>query len=550
VALAAGLLALLEVYGPALRGPFVFDDMYLPFTNPAAANEPWYAWLVGVRPLLYFSFWVNLRLSGLEPFSYHLFNVALHFISGVLAFLIVRRLLSWNGTEGSLREVLSAFAAGLFLLHPVQTESVSYIASRSETLSVMFLYAAVALFLYRRAPAISWSVSLGILLLFGAAVTTKEHTAALPAVLLLTDYYFSPGARWEGIRRNWRLYLPIAVAGVVALRFVRNVLRLSDSAGFGLADFSWYQYFYTQCRAIWVYIRLFFVPYGQTLEYDTPISGTLLEHGAILGLAGLLALVVAAICYRRRYPLASYGFFVFLLLLAPTSSLVPIADPVAEHRLYLPMIGLLLVAAEFLRRLKIGRRALAGSLAGLLLIAAWLSYQRNQLWGDEIALWEDAVANAPRKVRPHFQLAFAYYKQQRCDLAVQHYEAAAELGKPDSLLLTDWALACDCLGHWQEAITKLRQAASMRRTANAYSLIGYVYGKQGKRTEALEALDTAAKLAPGYSPTYLYRGNVYFAAGELKAAADEYWRVLRLDPHNEAARQGLANVESRLKTLR
>jgi hypothetical protein len=453
------LLALFQVYEPALRGPFVFDDQYLPFTDHQGARAPFRNWISGLRPLLMASFWVNYRLSELEPVSYHVLNVLLHLVNGILVWVVVRRLLKRAGTTGRLRELLAVFAAGLFLLHPVQTESVAYVASRSETLSVMFFSAALALFLCRRSEAVSWLVAAGVLALFGAAVSTKEHTAVLPALLLLTDYFWNPGFSLRGIGRNWRLYVPMAAAGLLAGRWTLRVLHASDTAGFGVPEFTWQEYFFTQCRVVWRYVRLFFLPYGQTIDYDLPISRTLFSHGAVFGLAGLVVVAATAFIWRRRYPLASYGVFVFLLLLAPTSSVIPILDPIAEHRLYLPMVGLLLVVLEFLRRWKISRRGLAATLAGLLLIAGALSYQRNKVWGGSIALWEDAVAKSPGKGRAQSQLAFAYFVEGRCQEALQHYDATARLMPVDYRLFYSRALAYLCLGRKQEARTDFQAAA-------------------------------------------------------------------------------------------
>jgi len=447
--LAAALVILLEVYQPALRGPFVFDDPYLPFTDPDALERPLKHWIGGVRPLLMASFWLNARLSGMEPYTYHLFNVLLHWVSGFLVFLVVRRLLVYAGTEGASREILAVFAAGVFLLHPVQTESVAYVASRSEALSVMFFSGALALYLWRRREVVSWPVAAGVLLLFGAAVTTKEHTAVLPALLLLTDLFFGGGV--AGVRRNWRLYVPVAVGGALALRFVWRVLGHADTAGFKLAEVTWYEYFFTQCRMLWRYLRLFVLPIGQTIDYDVPWSRSLLEHGAVFGLAGLLALAVAAFLLRRRYPLASYGVFAFLLLMAPTSSVAPIVDPIAERRMYLPLLGLPLVAVEFLRRWRIRPVALAAALGGILVLAGALAQQRNRVWGSDVALWEDAVAHAPGKYRPRSQLAFAYFKAGRCAEAERHYEIASRLAAPDYRLYYNWGLAHTCLGRTQDA---------------------------------------------------------------------------------------------------
>jgi protein O-mannosyl-transferase len=550
VALAAALLAVLVAYGPALRGQFVFDDAYLPMMARESAGSPWRHWMAGVRPLLMFSFWANYRLYELDPLSYHLFNVLCHLATSVLVFLVARRLLSWAGTNGFLRGALAAFAGGVFLLHPLQSESVAYVASRSEVLSVLLFYAAFVVFLYRRSGAISWLAAAAVLILFGAAVSTKEHTAVLPLLLLATDYYWNPGFSLQGIRRNWRLYALLAAGGAMAARVILGVVRGSDTAGFALKDFTWLQYFYTQCRVIWVYIRLFFVPYGQTLDYDLAASRNVLEHGAVFGLIGLAGLAAAAIYFRRRYPLASYGYFVFLILLAPTSSVLPIADPIAERRMYLPILGLLLILLEFLRRWKTSRGTLAATLVGCVLVAGVLTHQRAQVWSNATALWEDAASQSPGKQRVQEQLGFAYYAEGRCDLALERYQAAARAARPDYRLLVEWAGALDCVNRLDEALEKLRQAAALSNNAHVNSEIGRVYVKQGKRAEALATLDAAATLDPSFEPTFLYRGVLHANSNEWEAAAAEYRRALSLDPSDQQARSGLAEAERRLKDSR
>lgn len=547
VALATALLTVLVAYEPALRGQFVFDDVYLPMTAGDFASAPLHYWVGGVRPLLMFSFWVNYRLFGLDPLSYHLFNVLGHLATSVLAWLVVRRLLSWAGTSGLAREGLAAFAGGIFLLHPVQTESVAYVASRSEVLSVLFFYAAFAVFLYRRSNAISWLAAVAVLILFGAAVSTKEHTAVLPVLLLVTDYYWNPGFSLQGIRRNWRLYALLAAGGAMAARVILSVLRGSDTAGFALRDFTWLQYFYTQCRVIWVYIRMFFVPYGQTVDYDFAVSRHVLEHGAVFGLVALAGLAAAAIYFRRRYPLASYGYFVFLILLAPTSSVLPIADPIAERRMYLPILGLLLIVLEFLRRWKTSRGTLAATLAGCVLVAGVLTHLRAEVWSNATVLWTDAAAKSPGKQRVQEQLGFAYYSEGRCDLALERYQAAARAARPDYRLLVEWAGALDCVNRQDEALQKLRQAAALINNAHVNSEIGRVYVKLGKRTEALAALAAAARLDPRFEPIYLYRGVLYANSNEWEAAAAEYRRALSLNPSDQRAIKALAEAEGHLK---
>jgi protein O-mannosyl-transferase len=543
LAAVVALIVVFELYGPALHGPFLYDDSYLAYTLPSFANSPLKAWIVGVRPLLMFTFWLSFQQGGSgNTYPYHVFNVFLHFLNGVLVYLAMRKVLSFAKVEQTMSQILSVFAAVLFLFHPVQTEAVSYVASRSDTLSVFFVLAAFVVFLYRKRAAISFGIAIAVLALFGAAVLTKEHSVALLGLLLLTDYFWNPGFSVEGIRRNWRLYALSVLAGVLGLAFVWTLLTRASSAGFGLKDFTWYQYFFTQCRAIWVYLGMYVLPFSQNIDYDFPISRSILDHGAIAGLAALLVLIGLAWYYRRKFPLVSYGLFSFLILLAPTSSFVPIQDPLVERRLYLAFIGLLFATVGLLSLWKTSRATMIVALSIVLIAEAAFTYQRNQLWGDAVSIWKDSVANSPNKVRPRFQLAFAYYQAGHCGESVDEFGRAAQLAKPDYNLLVDWALAYDCAGNAEEAIAKLKDAAALEATAHVYSQIGMEYAKQQDYPQALDALSAAEKINPNFAETYVYRGNIYNLRGELPKAAEEYRRAIALDPNNQVAREALQRI--------
>jgi tetratricopeptide (TPR) repeat protein len=545
-AAAVALCAAYLVYAPALGGPFVFDDISLPYGTPGFPN-PLRFWIGGVRPLLMFSYWVNSRFSP-APDGFHVINLLCHLLNTVLIFFITSKIARKLLQPDSPDWLLPAFAAAVFLFHPIQTEAVSYIAGRSECLSVLFFLAAFAVFLYRRAPAVSWKVAIAVLVLFAAAVATKEHTLVLPALLLLTDYYWNPGAAFSGMRRNWRLYVPIAFGAAVGAVFVARILAHNGSAGFGMKDLTWYQYFFTECRAFFVYLRLLVFPAGQSIDWDYPISRNITDHGAIFGLAAILVLVAAAIYFRRRYPLASYGFLVYVLLMAPTSSFVPIKDPLAERRLYLPMIGILLVAMAALARLRVDRRKLAAALCGIVAVLGFLTYQRNQLWASEAALWEDAARQSPSRQRVLSQLAHTYFTNGRCLDAIAKYTEAARVAPPDYGLLIDWGLSYDCADQPDAAVAKLREAASLNPTAHAYSQIAMVYAKRSRWQEALQALDLAGKLDANYDMIYDTRGGIRAKTGDLAGAADDYRHAVALNPANEHARHMLEIVERQLNS--
>lgn len=544
--LLVALIAALEVYWPAIHGPFLLDDTHLTYMLPNAADIPLRGWITQIRPLLNVTFWLNFQQSGAQDtFGYHLVNLLLHLCNSIFIYLAIRKVLSWT-TEPSVRiQILSLFAAGLFLLHPLQTESVSYVASRSETLSVFFVLAALVVFFYRSGPVVSIPRIVALLALFAAAALSKEHTAVLPAVLLLTDYYWNFEFSASVIGRNWKLYVPIAAGAAVATVSVLSILRANATAGFEMRDLTWYQYFFTQCRVIWDYIRLFFLPFGQNLDPDIPISRNIVSHGAIIGLVALVAISILAWIYRRTFPVGSYGWFVFLILLAPTSSFVPIRDVMAERRMYLPFIGLLLVAVELLRRWKTSRNVLIGALSFVLIAEGALTYQRNLLWGNAVDIWKDTVSKSPQKLRPRFQLAFADFQAGNCADSVDEFQKAATLETPTYDLFLDWALAYDCAGNPQQAIAKLQQAAALNPSGHVYSQLGMEYGKTGKYPEALDALNKAQQINPNFAMTYYYLGNIHAIQGNPAQAREDYQHVLALDPNNVPAREALARMAGR-----
>src|ERR1017187_1556734 len=544
----ATLAVVFWAYGPAMHAGFLFDDTTQHFALPTA-SQPLSSWIGPVRPVLMFSYWVNSRISMEDTSWYHYFNILIHALAGIFVFLVIRRLLEWAGAEESSRTPWAAFGTLLFLLHPLQAESVAYISGRSDSLCGMLSCASFAAFLYRRSPAISWAGVLPVLLLFGAAVLTKEQAVALPALFVLTDFWWNPQPPLRSVRGHWRLYavLALGAAGAAALFWKLIVgAGAGSSAGFSIKDFTWYQYLFTQFRAIFAYVFNFLLPVNLNVDWDFPISRGIFEYGAIFGLAALLAVAAAAWRYRRAFPLAGYGYFVFLVLLSPTSSILPIKDPIADRRMYLPILGLILIAIDLLRRLKVERKLLALGAAALMVATALATHARAEVWSSPITLWQDTARQSPNKFRAHFHLAYAYQEEGRNDLAVAEFQKTAELSPPTADLLLDWGLAYDGLNQPEKALEKFRQAAAVQPSAHVYTQIGYIYAKRSAWREAMEAFDTAQKLDANFAYTYMYKGQVHLATNEPAAAVAEFQHALKLDSSLVPARQGLAMAQQRL----
>ncbi len=547
----AALAVLFWVYGPAMHTGFLFDDSRQMFALPSA-SLPLHAWIGRVRPVLMLTYWANTRISMEDTFSYHVFNILIHSLAGIFIFLVIRRLLEWAGAEKSTRTPFAVFGTLLFLLHPLQAESVAYISGRSDALCGLIGCASFAVFLYRRSPAITWARVLPVVLLFAAAVLSKEQAVVLPALFVLTDIWWNPESPWRAVLANWRLYVVLALgaAAAVALFWWMIVGGGHSNAGFAMRDFTWYQYLFTQFRTVFAYLFNFLLPIHLTVDWDFPISKGILDHGSILGLAALLAVAAAAWRYRRRFPLAGYGYFLFLVLLSPTSSILPIQDPIADRRMYFPILGLILIAIDLLRHLKVEPKVLATGAAALLVAAALATHARAEVWSDPILLWQDTARKSPNKARAHFQLAFAYYEQGRNDLAVAEFQKTAELQPPSADLLLDWGLAYDALHQPEQALAKLRQSAALEPNAPVFTQIAKVYAGQRQWAEALDALSIAEKLDPNFAITYLYRGKVFLNSNRPAEAVAQYQRALAIDPQIPDGQHDLAIAQSMLRAGR
>ncbi|MBL0158087.1 MAG: tetratricopeptide repeat protein [Bryobacterales bacterium] len=533
-------LAILAVvaYLPALRGPFLFDDLGLPALRPDGGESM----IMYVRRVVRLVTNVSLAFDriawDMNPVPYHVQNLLLHCVNGWLVYLIVRRLLARIGAEARTASLAAFAACSIFLLHPLQTEAVSYIASRSEVLCALFTYAAIAIFLRKRENGIGWGSAIGILVLMGLGILSKEPAVAGIVAILLIDLLLAEGSPWRAAAANWRLYLPTFAAAAIGGLYALQIAGREGTAG-ALRNVTPLDYLVTQFQVFWIYVRLFFLPVGQNLDHGYPMAKAPGGLGSALGFIGLLALLAGVWLWRKRYPLASLGVLIFLVLLAPTSSILPIADALVERRVYLGSLGLVLIIAEFAARMNSAQLRTAG-IGVLAVLLTVFTMNRNSVYASAQAMWEDSVRGNPTNARSQNQLAYAYYIDGRCAEAATAYERAMQLTKADHRTLVDWGLALDCAGKPDLAVAKLREATALGNHWHAWTTLGMLLGKQGQTQPALEALNKAIAINPGDDNAFAYRGNVRLAAGDKAPAIADFEKSLQLNPSNAAARRGIA----------
>lgn len=590
LAVAAILLAVAVLYGHTLRAPFYLDDQwaiidkYLLRDLQAAVRN-----LFGQRGLTDLSLALNYRLSKLSLPSLHLTNIALHAGCGLLVWLLLNRLLAsfWLSLLGTL----------LYVCHPLQTQAVTYLVQRATVLGAFFFLLAFLLYLRardalsagcsRRSPAF-FLPYLAALMAGACAVLSKENTATLPLVLVAYDYLVPLKVK----RSRQQIicdYLPFFVAPLMA---GCSMLVKVSAAGGNAALFvplaslehnSPVNYLVTQFSVIWVYLRLLVFPYGQALEHDYPVVSELLTMQNALALAGLLLLCRVVWSMRRSRPLLAFGVAWFFLGLAVESSVIPL-DPLFEHRLYLPMFGFVLVLLDGLPALW-GEKWTKVFLVVSLLVCAVLTWQRNALWNDPVALYEDNLKHVPGSERASETLAAYYGRVGRFPEERQMLEATAARFPGNPIVAINLAKVNAEEGRWVEAFALLddriermpdhaayyetaaefakklgdvpRAIAYLQRglsakgadTTRLLNDLGVLYSELGNSVLAEKFLRDSLAINEDNPVAYLNLGKEYYLQGRLPEAKASLWRAQELEPGNPETLEGLGLVTLKLGDL-
>jgi tetratricopeptide (TPR) repeat protein len=496
-------------YWNSLQGPFVFDD------PPSIANNATirHLWPLGAlfsppagrgltveaRPLLNFSFAVNYAISGNAVWSYHLVNLLIHLCAALTLFGIVRRTAERFEPGGAAWPTwLALAAAGLWALHPLQTEAVSYVAQRAESLASLFYL--LALYGLIR----DWRLFSVLSCLLGMG--TKEITATAPLVIFLYDRTFLAGS----FRRAWadRRGYYMALAGswiVLAALMLRNGAARSGTAGFGTGVSS-AAYAWTQGTAIVHYLRLSLWPHPLVFDYGEWLAGP----GTIFALKVVLVMALVAACIwglRRRPPAGFLGGW-FLLTLAPSSSFLPIAtQTMAEHRMYLPLAALTIGSVWALAA--VGRRLALSAAVLLALGFGCLTVARNRDYRTELRLHADTAAKQPENARAHYNLGTILAR----------------------------------LGRDADAAAQFREALRLRpRYADAENNLGNLLLKGAHAAEAIACYRAALEADPGHVAAHYDLGKALVDLGEVNAGIEQYRTAIQLDPLAAEPKAALAGA--------
>ncbi|MDP3920412.1 MAG: tetratricopeptide repeat protein [Candidatus Omnitrophota bacterium] len=539
----------IAAYHNSFLGPFVYDDR-LGILQDLRGHDLGAAIAslkTGVsRWLVTLTFALNYRLGGTNVGGYHLFNLAVHLSAGCVLFGVVRATLA-RFYETRLASSLGLAAAMLWLVHPLQTQSVTYISQRAEAMTGLFyllaLYSVIRDDQSKRGFWQLLGVIAGVL-----GMLSKPVMVTAPVVIALYDRVFlSESWRTVFTKRGW-LYFSLVLSCGLLYQSMRYGLGLSSSAspeflsaGLDLPDYSPLQYALIQPAVILHYLKLSLWPDPLCIHYVWPAAEGLRSAAAPVAAIVILLVLTAVALFRKPW----LGFLgaAFFLILSPTSSIVPIRDAAAEHRMYLPLavVCMLFTLAlwwvlqrmvSILRLSAVAHRAVGIGLFGLVIgLLAWGTVGRNRDYRNEVTLWQKAIEVQPHNPRAHNAVGLAMMREGKAVEAMVHLLKAIEL-KPNYYdPLINMGLSLAALGRKDEAVTYYRRAIELApHLKPAYNNMGNILAGAGRYDEAKKFYLKAAEIDPEYVQVFNNLGNISLLQGDFAQAVSYYEKARNLDP--------------------
>lgn len=534
-------LAALAVYLGSFSGALVMDDD-IAITRNESIRHVWPLWsalsppaysTTGGRPLVNLSFAINYAAGGVSVWGYHLFNILTHVAATLVLFGVVRRTLVKQVVRddrlaGGWRLdplPLAAAIAGLWTVHPVLTAAVSYVSQRAELM--MGLCYLLTLYSFIRATESAPKLWLPLsVVACGLGMACKEVMVTAPVAVLLYDRAFCAGT----IRAAWsqrRSYYFALASSWLLLAFLAGAGLRERNVGFGQGVSSWH-YALTECEAVVRYLGLAFFPHPLIFDYG-PLYSTSMTVVApyALVLVGLLTGTGLALWRRPALGFVATSFF---LVLAPTSSFVPVAwQPVAENRVYLALPSVITLVVLGVYGLQ-GRRGLMGCAALACGLGA-LSIHRNEAYREVETLWRDTVAKHPRNPRAQNNLGYQIYVRGNTELAAAHFERALQLDSDYADAHGNLGAALFRLGRVDEAVDHERRALEIKPgIAVVHRNLAAALLKLGQYAEALAQAEEALRIEPEIIDAHFHAGSALLHLGRPAEAIVHCEAEIRLQP--------------------
>jgi tetratricopeptide (TPR) repeat protein len=574
-ALFLALLVLIGViiYANTLHAPFVFDDQDAITNNPFIRMEEITEKSIidaatgygKSRPLPMLTFGLNYYFGQYNVQGYHLVNIFIHLINSILLFFFLKLTLTLSNqqTTDSRKfdpltiSTLSFFTALLWLVNPVQTQSVTYIVQRMTSMGTMFYILALILYAKGRiAQRLSvedgnarskhyylWFA--GCLMAGLLALGSKESTAMLPVFIFLYEWYF-----FQNLDKSWfKRQIKYLVAIVILFGIVAGLYLGFDPLGkfntlrdYVFKEFTIGERLLTQTRVVIYYLSLIFYPNPSrlNLDYDFPLSYSLFNpFTTFLSLIIIVTLIALGLYLARKQRLISFCIFWFLGNLVIESSVIPLAL-IFEHRIYMPsMLVFLLIIILFYRTIKPAWLPAVIACAVVAVCSYW-TYERNKLWQDDLKLWMDCSIKSPNKARPYLSMGQILTNRKQYDEALPNYLKALQINPYFVDAHYNLGILFDKRDEPIKAIEHYRKAVELEPDfAKANNNLGVALLKQDLTEEAIIYLQKALRKDPDLAAGHINLGLALTKQGKPNAAVVHYNKALQISSNLPKAQFGL-----------
>ena len=488
------------------------------------------------RPVANISFALNYYFHGLEVRGYHVVNIIIHLLAGIMLFYFIKKTLCIPLVRDKLGEAafIPFFTALIWMVHPLHTQSVTYIVQRMNSMGAMFFIMAMLFYVKARLTServkkILFFVTSIIAGLF--AFGSKQNTVTLPLFILLYEWYFFQDLRLKFSRQQLFWIATISCLFVFVLYLFLGTSPLNRLfPSYAGRPFSMAERVLTQPMVVLHYISLIFYPEpGRlNLDYDFPLSYSLFSPVetsiAILLIIGMLGL---ALLTARKYRMYSFCILWFLGNLVIESSTIPL-EIIFEHRTYLPSMMVICLLVIIFHRFIVNKKILIACLVSVALLFSYWTYTRNKVWQDELTLWADIYEKSPNKPRVNQHYGVALYNAKRVDEAIPILLKALQLYVEE---------------------TKLQKNVNSFRTSFHLINLGLAYKEKGLYKKAILFLNRALEAFYFDSKAHYHLGLCYAHTWQMERAIFHFTKALEFAEHHSAdidMQSSVANIKSSL----
>jgi tetratricopeptide (TPR) repeat protein len=559
-------------YSNTFEAPFHFDDQIRIVENEDIKDitnikKIWSSY--PPRFISNLSLALNYHFNGKNVFGYHFLNLVTHILCGLSVYwfcllaLETPRLKSISFFRTKYSTWFPILATLLFLSHPIQTQSVTYIVQRMAAITGLFYMLSMALYLKWTILQNDHQKKHGKALVYYAlslvtaviAMFSKENAFTLPMAILMIEIIFFNTLIGE-TKKKLLFLSPFLLTFLI----IPVTLLTSSDSTYHTLNVPRGDYFLTQFNVILTYLRLLFFPINLNLDYEYLIAKNIFSFPIFLSFLVLGLIVVLAINLLKKNPLISFGILFFFLTLSIESSIIPLRDLINEHRLYLPSIGFCIVISSAAlqttfsllktpppkMRTIIFSKFIFGLLVFLFITG---TYQRNKVWKTELSLWKDITKKSPKKVRGRYNLATLYLEQGSLKLAEKEFKATLAIAPNHLDTLNNLGALYKINGRWGEAEKKFKKSLEIKPNGNAHNNLGVIYLSMGKLDKAMIEFEIALKLFPGLAEAYSNLGDIYVKKNMLSESIAHYKKALRINSYLSETRFKLVLLLQRTNQL-